>query len=165
MTEHKTGQGDETDYQKIGGWLILCAIGLVLYPVQTLVSLFTELMPALSSEHWSAVTSPASPAYHPLLAPLVVAELVGNLLFFIFSICLAVFFFQRRKYVPKLIISFLIANLIFVGIDYFVTQYIIIRPSSINLDAAINFVRTAAAVIVWIPYFVFSKRVGRTFVN
>ena len=86
MIEHKTGQGDETDYQKIGGWLILCAIGLVLYPVQTLVSLFTELMPALSSEHWSAVTSPASSAYHPLLAPLVVAELVGNLLFFIFSI-------------------------------------------------------------------------------
>jgi len=165
MTEYKTGQGDETDHQKIGGWLILCAIGLILYPVQTLVSLFTELLPALSSEHWSAFTSAASPAYHPLLAPLVVAELVGNLFFLIFSICLAVFFFQQRKYVPKLIISFLIANLIFVGIDYFVTQYIIIRPSSINVDATINFVRTAAAGIVWIPYFVFSKRVGRTFVK
>jgi hypothetical protein len=133
--------------------------------MQALVSLFTELMPALSSENWSALTSPSSPAYHPLLAPLVVAELIGNLCFLIFSICLAVLFFQQRKYVPKLIISFLIANLVFVGTDYFVTQYIIIRPSSINMDATINLVRTATAGIVWIPYFAFSKRVGRTFVK
>jgi hypothetical protein len=165
MTDRKTGQGDETNHQKIGGWLILCAIGLVLYPMQALVSLFTELMPALSSENWSALTSPSSPAYHPLLAPLVVAELIGNLCFLIFSICLAVLFFQQRKYVPKLIISFLIANLVFVGTDYFVTQYIIIRPSSINMDATINLVRTATAGVVWIPYFAFSKRVGRTFVK
>lgn len=165
MTDRKTGQGDEINPQKIGGWLILSAIGLVLYPVQTLVSLFTEMMPALSSENWSALTSPSSPAYHPFLAPLVVAELVGNLLFLIFSICLAVFFFQQRKYVPRLVISFLIANFVFVGIDYFITQHIIIRPSSINMDATINFVRTAVAGIVWIPYFAFSKRVGRTFVK
>lgn len=152
-------------YQKIGGWLILCAIGLILYPVQTMVFLVTELIPALTPENWSALTLPASPHYHSFLAPLVIAELVGNICFLIFSICLVVFFFQQRKYTPKLMILFLAGNLVFVGFDYFVTTFIIIRPSSINMDAMINFVRTTVAGMVWIPYFFFSKRVGRTFVK
>jgi len=165
MTVRKTRIGGENIYPKIGGWLILCAIGLLLYPVQTMVFLITELIPALSPENWSALTSPASPYYHSYLAPLLIAELVGNICFFIFSICLVVFFFQRRKYAPKLIVLFLIGNLIFVGFDYFVTTFIIIRPSSINMDATINFVRTTVAGLVWIPYFIFSKRVARTFVK
>ena len=165
MADRKTRKGDETAYQKIGGWLILCAIGLILYPVQTLVFLFTELIPALSPENWSALTSPASPYYHSFLAPLVIAELVGNICFFIFSICLVIFFFQQRKYAPKLIILFLAGNLIFVGFDYFVTTFIIIRSSSIDMDATINFVRTMVAGMVWVPYFIFSKRVGKTFVK
>jgi threonine/homoserine efflux transporter RhtA len=33
------------------------------------------------------------------------------------------------------------------------------------MDATINFVRTMVAGMVWIPYFIFSKRVGRTFVK
>ena len=165
MTDRKTRQKGENTYQKIGGWLILCAIGLILYPVQTMVFLVTELIPALSPENWSALTSPTSPYYHSFFAPLVIAELVGNICFFIFSICLVVFFFQQRKYAPKLIILFLTTNLIFVGFDYFVTTFIIIRSSSINMDATINFVRTMVAGMVWIPYFIFSKRVGRTFVK
>ena len=165
MTDRKTKQGGEIAYQKIGGWLILCAIGLMLYPVQTMVFLITELIPALSPDNWSALTSPTSPYYHSFLAPLVIAELVGNICFFIFSICLVIFFFQRRKYAPKLIIFFLIGNLIFVGFDYLVTTFIIIRPSKINMDATINFVRTTAAGLIWVPYFLFSKRVARTFVK
>ncbi len=79
MTDRKTKQGNEKTYQKIGGWLILCAIGLILYPVQTVVFLFTDLMTALSTEAWSALTSPTSPYYHSFLKPLVIAELVGNI--------------------------------------------------------------------------------------
>ena len=165
MTDRKIGQKGEKTYPKIGGWLILCAIGLLLYPVQTMVFLITELIPAFSPENWSALTSPTSPYYHSYLAPLLIAELVGNLCFFIFSICLVVFFFQQRTYAPKLIILFLIGNLIFVGFDYYVTTFIIVRPSSINMDAMINFVRTTVAGLVWIPYFIFSKRVARTFVK
>jgi hypothetical protein len=165
MADRKTRQGSEIGYQKIGGWLILCAIGLVLYPVQTMVSLITELIPALSPENWSVLTAPASTYYHPFFAHLVIVELVGNILFLIFSICLVVFFFQQRKYAPKLIILFFAVNLIFVGFDYFVTTFFIIRPDSINMEAAINFIRTTVASLVWIPYFMFSKRVKNTFVK
>jgi hypothetical protein len=155
---------DENTIPNIGGWLIFFTIGLVLYPVQTAVSLFTELIPAVSPQNWSALTSPASPGHHSLWAPLVIVELVGNVLFLIFSIWLIIFFFSRRKYVPKLTILFLITNLIFVGVDYYLTHYIIIRASSLNVDAIINLVRSVVACIIWVPYFVCSRRVRRTFI-
>jgi hypothetical protein len=163
MFDRKPRQENEIAYHKIGGWLILCAIGLILYPVQSTIFLITELIPALSPENWSALTSPTSNYYHPFFAPLVIAELVGNLCFSIFSICLIIFFFKQRKNTPKLIILFLAGNLIFVGFDYFAMTFIILRPSSINLEATINFIRTTVAGMVWIPYFLFSKRVKSTF--
>ena len=165
MADPNIRQGSKITYQKIGGWLILCAIGLILYPVQTVVFLITELIPALSPENWSALTSPTSANYHPYFAHLVMTELIGNICFFIFSICLLMLFFQQRKYAPKLIILFFAGNLVFVSFDYFVTTFIIIRPDSINMEAAINFTRTMVASLIWIPYFMFSKRVKRTFVK
>jgi hypothetical protein len=165
MKDTQSKRNDENAYTNIGGWLILFAIGLVLYPVQTMVSLVTELIPAVAPQNWSALTSSASPGYHSFWAPLVIVELVGNVCFLIYAICLVVFFFQRRKYVPKLTILFLIANLIFVGLDYFLMHFIIFRASSLDMDAIINLVRSVVACIVWVPYFVFSRRVRRTFVN
>lgn len=152
-------------YSKIGGWLILYAIGLVLYPLQTLFSLVTKLLPAVFSENWAALTSPTNPGYNTLWAPLVIAELVGSIGFFLASIFIIIFFFQRRHGVPKLVIFFLTANLIFVGADYFIIHFFLIRTNSINVDATINFVRTMVAGAIWIPYFMFSRRVKKTFTN
>jgi hypothetical protein len=156
--------GENSDL-KIGGWLILFAIGLVLFPVQTLFSLITELIPAVFSENWAALRTPTNPGYHSLWAPLLVAELVGNSCFFIFSIFIVVFFFQRRRRVVKLVIFFLIANIILVGADYIIINFFLIRTSSMNVDATINFVRTMVAGAIWIPYFMFSRRVEKTFVK
>ncbi len=94
MNVRQSDHNDGNSNPKIGGWLILCAIGLVLYPVQTLFSLVTEIIPAIFSDNWAALTSPTNPGYHSLWAPLVIAELVGNICFFIFSIFIVVFFFS-----------------------------------------------------------------------
>ena len=165
MKDRQPKSNDENSISNIGGWLILFAIGLVLYPVQTTVALITELIPAITSPNWSVLTSPASPGYHPLWAPLVIVELVGNVCFLIYAICLIICFFQRRKYVPKLTILFLITNLIFVCFDYYLTHFIIIRASSLNLDAIINLARSVVACMIWVPYFIYSKRVRSTFVK
>jgi hypothetical protein len=148
---------------KIGGWLILCAVGLVLYPVQSLYALITELIPVLFSDNWAALTSPTNPGYHSLWAPLVIAELVGSIGFFIYSIVIVIFFFGRHHRAPRLIIVFMIANMIFVGADYFIVNFFLIHTDSVNVDATINFVRTTVAGTIWVPYFMFSKRVAKTF--
>jgi len=154
---------DNEGYSKIGGWLILFAIGLVLYPLQTLLLLVTDLFPAVLSDNWTALTSPANPGYHSLWAPLVIFELIGSSVFFMYSIFLIVWFFQRSRWVPGLVYFFLVANIIFVSTDYLTINFFLIRGNSMNVDATINFVRTVVAGAIWIPYFMFSRRVKQTF--
>ena len=165
MTVSRPIHSDGISHHKIGGWLILFAIGIVLYPVGILISLFTELFPAFFHENWSVLTTPGSQGYHPLWTPMLLAELIGNIFFFFFSICLVVLFFQRRKLVTKLAVLFLLSNLIFVGVDYFLTQFVLMNAVSINLDTTINLIRTGVASVIWIPYFLLSKRVKGTFIN
>ena len=163
MNDAQSKQDAAKSYSKIGGWLILYAVGLVLYPLQTLFLLVTKLLPAIFSDNWAALMSPTNPGYHTLWAPLVIAELVGSIGFFLGSIFIIIFFFQRRQWVPNLVIFFLIANVIFVGADYFIINLFLIRTNSVNVDATINFVRTVVAGAIWIPYFMFSQRVEKTF--
>jgi len=163
MNDRQLEQDAGKPHSKIGGWLILYALGLVLYPLQTLFALVTKLLPAVFSDNWAALTSPTNPGYHTLWAPLVTAELVGSIGFFLCSIFIIIFFFQRRHWVPKLVIFFLIANVLFVGADYYIINFFLIRTNSVNVDATINFVRTVVAGAIWIPYFMFSRRVEKTF--
>ncbi len=163
MNDGQSEKDAGKSYSQIGGWLILYAVGLVLYPLQTLFLLVTKLLPAIFSDNWAALTSPTNPGYHTLWAPLVIVELVGSIGFFIGSIFIIIFFFQRRCWVPSLAIFFLIANVIFVGADYFIINLFLIRTNSVNVAATVNFVRTVVAGAIWIPYFMFSRRVSKTF--
>jgi Protein of unknown function (DUF2569) len=163
MTFAQSSIDDKKKYEKIGGWLILCAVGLLLYPMQTAVSLFTDIIPALSENNWFILTSPDSVAYHPLWGPLLIMELAGNVCFLGFSIAVISLFFTRRKFVPKLAVAFIAANLVFVGLDYYLTRVILVKSDPVNLESLANFIRTLVASIVWIPYFLFSKRVKKTF--
>jgi Protein of unknown function (DUF2569) len=163
MAAVQSPSNDLNKYNKIGGWLILCAVGLLLFPVQTAVSLFTDIIPALSGNNWFILTSPDSVSYHPLWGPLLIMELVGNVGFLGFSIPVISFFFTRRKFVPKLAVVFIASNLIFVGLDYYLTRIILIKSDPVNLESIANFIRTLVASLIWISYFLFSKRVKKTF--
>lgn len=163
MAASPRNPGGSENYDRIGGWLILCAIGLALYPVQAAVSLFSEIIPALSPENWMRLTTPASADYHRFWAPLLITELIGNGFFLILSIGVVVFFFKQRKCVPKLAIVFLAGNFIFVSLDCYFTQIILTTADPANMGPVVNFVRTLVASTIWIAYFLFSKRVKRTF--
>ena len=161
---HATTHSDSS-YYKIGGWLLLYAVGMVLYPVNLAIFLLTELVPVYAYENWSRLTTPGAIEFHPLWEPVLISELVGNCCFLLFSLCLIVFFFQRRHIVPRLVIIFLSSNLVFVGLDFFLTYFYLLRGDSIPMGAVTNIVRTTVASIIWIPYFIISKRVKATFVK
>ena len=155
---------DPSDH-KIGGWFLLYAVGLVLYPVKLALSLVTELAPVFSHENWTRLTTPGTMGYDPLWRPVLISELVGNCCFLLFSICLIVFFFQRRHIVPRMVVIFLLSNLVFVGVDFYLTYFYLLGADSVSTEAVINIVRTAVASMIWTPYFMVSKRVKATFVK
>ena len=140
------------------------AIGLVLTPLRLLVVVVKDLLPVFSSETWTILTTPGSEAYHPFWAPLFIFELIGNIFLILFLIIVAIFFFQRRKFVPKLIIAFLLSNLTFVVVDYFAANSIPFEANQKDPESLKELIRAFIVCLIWIPYFLVSKRAKGTFV-
>ncbi len=156
---------DDRQYSQIGGWLILVGIGLVLYPLRMLVFIGSDLLPAFSPGTWSILTTPGTELYHPLWAPLLIFELVGNILLIGFSIVAAVYFFNKRRLLPKMMVTLLIGSSIFVAADYFLADLIPFVRGQNGLESARELTRAAIACMIWVPYFLVSKRVKGTFVH
>jgi hypothetical protein len=150
---------------RIGGWLLLFAIGLVIYPVRAVFSLGTQILPAFASTTWTGLTRPDAPNYHPLWKPLLIFELAGNVLLALCVLWLLVWFFQRRKAAPRLAIIFLVLNLFYVGADTLWAWNLPGGGQPLAFATLRDVVRTAVACLIWIPYFIFSKRVKETFVR
>lgn len=152
-------------YEGIRGWLILPLIGLFISPIRISISVFRDLVPIFTEGHWNVLTTPGSSAYHPLWAPLIITECVGNVVFVIFSIVLLVFFLRKSRFLPNLIISYLILNLLFVAGDFIIADMIPAVAEQSDLQAAKELGRSIIGAVIWIPYFFVSKRVKQTFVR
>ena len=148
---------------RIGGWLILITLGLIITPLRIGASLFATFIPIFTGETWKTLTTPGQEAYHPLWGPLIIFELVGNASFCIWAIYLLWPYFKRKRAFPRLFIIFCLANLGFVLVDLFVAGRI---PAAAALDPETmrEVIKTAIACFIWIPYFIMSKRVAATFV-
>jgi len=156
----------EQNYQKIGGWLILVAIGVVVTPFIYLYILYTNFLPIFTDNNtWAVLTTPGTQAYHPMWAPLIIFEILGNVGLFVFSIAVAIAFFQKRRFLPKLYITLLLSVLAFLIIDHLLSQSIPYIASMDNTDSIRGIIRGAATSAVWIAYFLKSERVKGTFVN
>ncbi len=164
MKAKKKADDLQKRYDKIGGWLILVAIGLIFTPLRLLVVLFKDLLPVISGDTWSRLTTPGTTAYHPLWAPLLLFETIGNCVFIVFPIIITVFFFQRRRFVPTLIIVLLLTNLVFVAADYFAASLIPLIDVQEDMGSLVELARVVIACAIWVPYFLISKRVKGTFV-
>ncbi len=152
-------------YDRIGGWLILVAIGLIISPVRLMVLIGRDLLPSFSSEIWTALTTPGTTIYHPLWAPILIFELVGNIGFIAFVSFVIVYFFRKRRVLPKMIIALLISNLVFILIDYFVVDLIPFVKSQNDTETLRELIQSIIACSIWVPYFLFTKRVKGTFVR
>jgi len=152
-------------YDKIGGWLFLVAIGMVLTPIRLSTFILKDVLPAFNKETWTIITTPGSEVYHPLFGPLMIGELITNVLFLIFSIVVAVLFFQRKKIVPKLTIILYITYFVFLVVDYFVTDLVPFVAAQDDSDTERQIIQTFFTCAIWVPYFIVSKRVKGTFVK
>ncbi|HKZ21923.1 MAG TPA: DUF2569 domain-containing protein [candidate division Zixibacteria bacterium] len=158
-------QAGQPSSDKIGGWLILVAIGLIFTSLRILLLTFKDIIPVFAPQTWSVLTTPTSAVYHPLWAPLLIGELVGNLFFVCLGIVLVVLFFQKRRIFPKLAILYLLANLVFVVGDTLVAGLIPVVAQQDNTSSVKEIVRSVVGAGIWVPYFIMSKRVKSTFVR
>ncbi len=152
-----------TELEGVGGWLILPAINVVVLPVRLLVETIKTL-PTYAADTWATLTTVGNAAYHPLWAPVLLFELSANLAQIVFSVLLAVLFFQKRRSVPNVFIGVMGGSVIIQAADLLLTSALPVtgRPAPAawgGLAASIT------GLSIWGSYFLLSRRVKSTFVN
>jgi len=63
-----------------------------------------------------------------------------------------------------LVIMLLLSNLVFVAIDYFAADLIPFVAAQEDIGSLTELIRVFIGCVIWVPYFLVSKRVKATFV-
>jgi len=153
----------EKTYEGIGGWLILVAFILIRAPIAVIVTLVRSVFPFLRHNTWIALTSQDSESYHPLWAPLIVSELVVNLVFLALSFVVLILFFRRKRSFLRFVIALYLANLIWEICLTLAMWRIPATSGEPATSSLVGVIGLALACAIWIPYFCVSKRVRATF--
>jgi hypothetical protein len=121
-------------------------------------------MPAFTDGSWGAMLVTDAATYDPLLAMLLIFELVANLALLTMSLLLVVLFFQKRTSLPKLYIGFVVTAAAIQLVDSVLAGAI---PSINETGAKLwtEFARAAVTAALWTGYFLRSRRVRETFVQ
>lgn len=146
----------------LGGWLLLIPIGLVSGVYRMSRSVLITGIHLLSDDAWRDMLS--SPAYHPLLLPLLLGEALASALFALGSIVLLYLFFRKSRRFPAAFIAYLVLNVVYLLTDRLVggripvvAEVLVTRAALVELAVAIM------AAAIWIPYTLRSRRVRNTF--
>ncbi len=156
-------RSNDTGPKGLGGWLILIGISVVFSPFESQefswgFRTFTQRW------HMGSSNDPGSNAYHPLWAPLLIFEFVGNLAFMAAYIVLAVLFFRKSRFFPKLFIVLAISNLSFIVLDAWLGSFVLKDEPMFDPDTLKEVIRGTIGIAIWVPYMLISKRVKNTFV-
>jgi hypothetical protein len=155
--------------QDIGGWLSLVALGIILSPLVLLHALWTDIH-VLTGPHLKLVAKMI-----PDLPALIVYELITNLLLLGGCLCLIVMFYRKKKSFPKYFCAVLIFSLLVSLVEFSICpRHASTYSSGPRIAKIVDDMRSKLghtignkilAGIVWISYFIRSKRVKYTFVN
>ena len=137
-------------YEKIGGVLILVAIMLVLNPIRILY----------------VIISVSFPAYESVPASIGPFEIILNVTFLLYALVVPVYFFQRRKIAPILVIILFLFNMFFVAVNGTITQWLPLDVAGAAPKFRVGeFAIGAVWFLLWTIYFMVSKRAKGTFVR
>jgi len=145
------------NYNTIRGWLYAWLITASVISLKTVMGLIAVL-PPFNPDLWAWANDPASYADYPLLRPLLLLELIGRTTLLCIASVMVIDFVNRRQYAPRLIIGFLLANLLFLMTEQFLVWKIMgpfyqVLQSGWKPFRYLELVLATINCFVWIPYF------------
>jgi len=141
---------EDRNYDNVGGALLLVAIGLAVTAVANGLSLTVRL-------HKASYITAATAA----------AEAFFALVYIVAPLILLVILFMRKRIVPKLMICFYlltlgIAVLLYIGARSLPGPHMLQKAL---YEAKVSILTSSLACFIWVPYFLISERVKRTFIR
>lgn len=143
----------DTDLKGIGGWLIPTVIGLAVSPLLTAHGIYVDLKILYGGRYQVGLSA------HPGLAGLVLFEAASNTILLGMVLYLNLLFYRTRKIFPAWMIAYLAASFFVTLIDHLWVMFFSPGTSWSMVE------RTFVAALIWIPYFLRSRRVQLTFVD
>lgn len=143
---------EEKHFRKIGGFLFLPLIGLIVSAASYLF-VMTDAFKFLT-ENYAHLNENAK-----VFFMLSIAIYIGE---FLFAVTVLSFFLKKKKRLPKLFILFLISVVATMSLNIYLL-YRLIPSAKIGYNELVPVFRNVITALIWIPYFVTSVRVKRTF--
>ncbi|HEI6816114.1 TPA: DUF2569 domain-containing protein, partial [Yersinia enterocolitica] len=141
-------------FRKIGGFLFLPLIGLVVTAASYLFAMTDAFR--VMTENYSHLNVNAKIFFMLSLAIYIVC--------FLFSVTVLSFFLKKKKFLPKLYILFLISVVATMSLNIYML-YMLIPDVKIGYNELVPIFRNVISALIWIPYFITSVRVKRTFIR
>jgi transglutaminase-like putative cysteine protease len=154
-------QSEPFMHEEIGGWLILIAIGLIVSPLSLIYNLISTT--AFFDQKTIQIIFNSDVSNSLAWAVIVIFELIYNVSVIVFIGLLLILFFKKRTILPRLIMYFYALTAIVNLADYYlIKRFVDFDFVDGNTSTAV--MRSILVAFIWIPYFLFSKRVKNTFV-
>jgi hypothetical protein len=153
---------NQTNYDRIGGWLILPSIGLVISFFTLSFGTYELIKPYFEPGLLNLLTNPSSQYYIPYFMPAFAFEIILNVVL-VAVVAKAIYLLSQRSIkAPKLIIFFYVLHFLGLLADLILTTSI--APQLNDKEAANDVAKAFGVMLVWGLYFYKSERVKRTFV-
>ncbi|ADU68841.1 DUF2569 family protein [Pantoea sp. At-9b] len=145
---------EEKHFRKIGGVLFLPLIGLIVTAASYLFSM-TDAFKVMT-ENYSHLNANAKTFFI-----LSLAIYIGQ---FLFTVTVLSFFLKKKKILPTFYIFFLISVVATMSLNVYLL-YMLIPNVKIGYNELVPVFRNVITALIWIPYFMTSVRVKRTFIR
>jgi hypothetical protein len=147
---------------------MLPLIGLFLTASVVAISLTREMVPLLLGPKWAMVTTPITSAFHPNWAPYILLSTFASILTVAGAIALLVLAFRKHPRFPLGMVIYYLALVPFWTIDLWAYSTFLnqVAPDEVRAhmpEVIARFSLSIVSCLVWIPYFLTSKRVKNTF--
>ena len=156
----------EANYERIGGWLVLPSIGVMITIFFSFVRFYNSSTHARAL--WQLYQINGIEQLQSWNTALIISEVILNAALLCYAVTLLFLFFNRRSSVPVLMILFYLGAIVILSMDLITIKALSFEMAFTEADikkTKIALVRGFLASLIWIPYFMFSERVSGTFVE
>ena len=151
---------------KIRGFLVVIAIGLIISLLKNLESFGWWLVPFRNQQIWERLTTGGSAAYHPYWRPVLLFELVSSSAIVAINLIAILFFFRKHRFFPKIVVIGVPVIFILILFGYYLDGLVPAIAASADYGKQKHaLIVRFIALHIWIPYFIVSDRVKKTFVR
>jgi len=153
------------DPLRIGGWLILVALGVILSPLRLLHLLSTTYPAIFTDGSWEALTTQGSEVYSPIWAPFLIGEIIVNVAMVLLGFYLAYLFFTKKTALPRWYLGLALFSSVFIMIDAYLVTLVVPNMDVFDAETMKELGRSLVSLLIWSPYLIYSQRSKDTFVN